>query len=118
MDREWTDKRMNDFAGGVDRRFDEVDRRFDRFEADVKDRFAKVDRQFEQAEVVTKERFDKAEVVTNERFDKADVLEKERFAAVHAELAIASKKADKMNWTLIGGFVSVLATIVGKILVG
>jgi muramoyltetrapeptide carboxypeptidase LdcA involved in peptidoglycan recycling len=103
MDREWTDKRMDDFAGGVDRRFDEVDRRFDgldrrfdRFEADVKDRFAKVDRQF----------------------DKADALEKERFAAVHAELAVASKKADKMIWTLIGGFVSVLATVVGKFLLG
>jgi hypothetical protein len=107
MDREWTDKRMDDFVGGVDRRFDQVDERFDRFEADIKDRFAEVDRQFERAEVVTKE-----------RFDEADALEKERFAAVHGELAVASKKTDKMIWTLVGGFVSLLATVVGKILLG
>jgi len=107
MDHEWTDKRMDDFAGGVDRRFDQVDERFDRFEADVKDRFADVDRQFERAEVVTKE-----------RFEKADDLEKERFATVHAELAVASKKTDKMIWTLVAGFVSLVATFVGKILLG
>jgi len=100
MDHEWTDKRMDDFAGGVDRRFDQVDERFDRFEADVKDRF------------------ERAEVVTKERFDKADDLEKERFATVHAELAVASKKTDKMIWTLVAGFVSLVATFVGKILLG
>jgi hypothetical protein len=40
MDREWTDKRMDDFAGRVDRfeanvdaRFDKVDRRFDKIDA-------------------------------------------------------------------------------------
>ena len=33
MDRDWTDKRMDDFAKGVDRRFDQVDRRLDRVEA-------------------------------------------------------------------------------------
>jgi hypothetical protein len=118
MDREWIDKRMDDFAdrvgrfeGNVDKRFDKVDERFERFERNV-------DQQFGQAEVVTKERFDRAEDVTNERFDKADALEKERFAAVHAELVVASRKADKMNWTLIGGFVSIFVTIVGKILLG
>ncbi len=42
MDPEWTDKRMDDFAGrvdrfeaNVDRRFDKVDKRFDRLEAKV-----------------------------------------------------------------------------------
>ena len=37
MDREWTDKRMDDFAGrvyrfeaSVDKRFDQVDKRFDK----------------------------------------------------------------------------------------
>ena len=55
MDREWTDKRMDDFAGRVDRfeanvdgRFDKVDRRFDRFETDVDGRFDKVDRRFDK----------------------------------------------------------------------
>jgi hypothetical protein len=42
MDREWTDKRMDDFAdrvgrfeGDVKERFDKVDGRFDRLEAKV-----------------------------------------------------------------------------------
>jgi uncharacterized membrane protein len=96
MDREWTDKRLDDLADRVGRFEGNVDRRFD-----------KVD-----------DRFEKAEVVTKERFEKADALEKERFAAVHAELAVASKKADKMNWTLIGGVATILATSVGKILLG
>ena len=96
MDRDWTDKRMDDLADRVGRFEGNVDRRFD-----------KVDRQFEQAEGITKE-----------RFDKADALEKERFAAIHSELAVASKKADKTIWTLVGGFVSVLATIVAKFLLG
>jgi uncharacterized membrane protein len=96
MDCEWTDKRLDDLADRVGRFEGNVDRRFD-----------KVD-----------DRFEKAEVVTKERFEKADALEKERFAAVHAELAVASKKADKMNWTLIGGVATILATSVGKILLG
>ena len=103
----WTDERLDDdadrldrFEANVDRRFDKVDERFDRFEGEV-------DR-----------RFDKADALEKERFDGADALQRERFAAVHAELAVASKKADRMNWTLIGGFVSVLATVVGKFLLG
>ena len=103
MDRDWTDKRMDDLADRVGRFEGNVDRRFDK----VDERFDKVDRQFEQAEGITKE-----------RFDKADALEKERFAAIHSELAVASKKADKTIWTLVGGFVSVLATIVAKFLLG
>jgi uncharacterized protein YjbJ (UPF0337 family) len=57
MEDEWTDKRMNDFAGRVDRfegdvkeRFDRVDQRFDRFEGDVKENFAKVDARFDKLE--------------------------------------------------------------------
>jgi hypothetical protein len=103
----WTDERLDDhadrlgrFEANVDRQFDKVDERFDRLEGEV-------DR-----------RFDKADVATNERFDKADSLEKERFAAVHAELAVASKKADKLIWALASGFVTILAAIVGNALLG
>ena len=39
MDREWTDKRMDDFADRVGR-----------FEGDVKDRFDKVDERFDRVE--------------------------------------------------------------------
>lgn len=53
MDREWTDKRMDDFARGVDRRFDEVDRRFN----EVDRRFTEVDRRFDKVD----SRFDRIE---------------------------------------------------------
>jgi hypothetical protein len=43
MDREWTDKRVDDFAKGVDRRFEQVDARFDRFERSVDRRFDKLE---------------------------------------------------------------------------
>jgi predicted nuclease with TOPRIM domain len=64
MEDEWTDKRMNEFAGRVgrfegdvkerfdrvDREFDKVDQRFDRFEGDVKESFARVDVRFDKLE--------------------------------------------------------------------
>jgi flagellar capping protein FliD len=57
MDREWTDKRIDDFSdrvgrfeANVDKRFDKVDERFDRFEADVDRRFDKVDGRFDRVE--------------------------------------------------------------------
>jgi uncharacterized protein YjbJ (UPF0337 family) len=64
MEEESTNKRMNDFAGRVDRfegdvkerfdrvdrEFDKVDQRFDRFEGDVKENFAKVDARFDKLE--------------------------------------------------------------------
>jgi hypothetical protein len=39
----WTDERLDDFRGEVNRRFDKVDKRFDKVEADVDRRFDKVD---------------------------------------------------------------------------
>jgi hypothetical protein len=54
MEREWTDKRMDDFAGRVGRfeanvkeRFDKVDERFDKVAADIKATSARSDAQFE-----------------------------------------------------------------------
>ena len=35
MRRSWTDERLDDFRGEVNRRFDEVDRRFDKVEGDM-----------------------------------------------------------------------------------
>ena len=67
MDREWTDKRMDDFVdrvgrfeGDVKERFDKVDARFDRVEAQfdkVDDRFARVDDRFDKVD----DRFDRLE---------------------------------------------------------
>jgi tetrahydromethanopterin S-methyltransferase subunit G len=64
MDREWTDKRMDDFVdrfgrfeGDVKERFDRVDARFDRLEGSVDARFGKIDARFEKVD----ERFDRLE---------------------------------------------------------
>jgi hypothetical protein len=96
----WTDERLDYQADRLGRFETNVDKRFDRFEGEV-------DR-----------RFDMADAATKERFDKADALEKERFAAVHVELAVASKKADRLIWALVSGFVTILAAIVGNALLG
>ncbi len=54
MDREWTDKRMDDFAdrvgrfeGDVKERFDKVDEHFDRFESSVENGFDRVERRLD-----------------------------------------------------------------------
>jgi predicted transcriptional regulator len=46
MRESWTDERLDDFRGEVNRRFDEVYRRFD----EVDRRFEQVDRRFEKIE--------------------------------------------------------------------
>jgi hypothetical protein len=92
MEKEWTDKRMNDFTGRVGRferdvkeRFDKVDQRFDRFEGDVKEDFAKVDA----------------------RFDKVGADSKELGA-----------KMDKMTRRLTSGLITVVAAVVIKVFLG
>jgi len=37
MRKRWTDERVDDLVGNIDRRFDAVDRRFDRVEGDLKE---------------------------------------------------------------------------------
>jgi DNA anti-recombination protein RmuC len=59
MEEEWTNKRMNDFAGRVDR-----------FEGDVKERFDRVDRQFDKVD----NRFDKVEADSKELGGKIDKM--------------------------------------------
>jgi DNA anti-recombination protein RmuC len=60
MRESWTDARLDDFRGEVDRRFKEVYRRFDQ----VDQRFEQVDHRFEQVD----HRFDKVD----HRFDKVE----------------------------------------------
>jgi hypothetical protein len=61
MRQSWTDERLDDFRGEVNRRFDEVDRRFDK----VDQRFDKVDQRFDKVEAEIKFGFDQM----NQRFD-------------------------------------------------
>ena len=116
MNREGTDKRIDDLTGRVGRfeesvkeRFDQVDDRFDRFEGDVKDRFdrfegdvkvnfAKVDARFDKVDA----RFDKADA----RFDKAEAGSKE-----------LGEKIDKMTRVLISGLVTVVGAVVIKVFI-
>jgi hypothetical protein len=65
MRQSWTDDRLDDFRGEVDRRFDDVDRRFD----DVDRRFDKVDRRFEKVDRRFDEVNGKLERIEG-RFDK------------------------------------------------
>lgn len=64
MRESWTDKRLDDFRAGVNRRFGEVDRRFD----EVDRRFEQVDARFDRVDA----RFDRVDAkfdAMNERFD-------------------------------------------------
>jgi hypothetical protein len=54
MRESWTDERLDDFRGDVnrrfdevDRRFEEVDRRFDRVDADIRDLRVEMNRRFD-----------------------------------------------------------------------
>jgi hypothetical protein len=51
MRKSWTDDRLDDFAKGVDRRFDEVDRRFDEVDRRIGEFDQRVDKRFENVEV-------------------------------------------------------------------
>jgi hypothetical protein len=42
----WTDERLDDLAGGIGNRFDQVDKRFDQ----VDNRFAQVDKRFDRVD--------------------------------------------------------------------
>lgn len=85
MDRDWTDKRIDDFRGEVNRRFEEVDRRFD-----------KVDR-----------RFDKVDA----KFDKVEAAAKERSANSDAAIAALGTKLDKTHRWLMGGLGTIVVAV-------
>jgi thymidylate kinase len=93
MDHEWTDKRMDDFAGRVDR-----------FEANVDRRFDKVDERFKQFE-------DKVD----RRFDRVEADAKERSANSEAAVASLGEKMDKMSRRLTGGLISVVGVVIVKL---
>jgi hypothetical protein len=117
MDRDWTDKRMDDFAGGVDRRFDQVDRRFD----DVDRRFDEVDRRFDEVDARfdrVERRFDRFEDKVDARFGKVDRDTKEGFAKSEAAIASLGDKVDRMSRTVIGGLFTIVAAVIIKVFIG
>jgi hypothetical protein len=92
MDRDWTDKRMDDFADRVDR-----------FERNVDLRFDKVD-----------QRFDKVD----QRFDKVEAEARRLSARSEAAIAVLGGKMDKMNRRLTGGLITVVGAVIIKVFVG
>jgi hypothetical protein len=104
-DRDWTDKRTDDLARGVDRRFDQVDERFDRFEGDVDRRFDKVDQHFDKVDA----RFDRFEGEVKDRFDHLESEVKAGFASAATESKAASVKledrTEALNRTIWAGLI-------------
>jgi uncharacterized protein YjbJ (UPF0337 family) len=106
MEDEWTDKRMNDIAGRVDR-----------FEGDVKERFDRVDRQFDKVE----QRFDRFEGGVKENFAKVDArFDKvdSRFDKVEVDSKELGGKIDKMSRRLTGGLITVVGAVIIKVFLG
>ncbi|MBS1889272.1 MAG: hypothetical protein JSU06_19005 [Actinobacteria bacterium] len=94
MDDEWTDNRIDDFAGRVGW-----------FEGDVKDRFDKVDRRFDRFERNVDERFDRSQADVKARFERVDGKIDERFNRLDS-------KVDSTNRTIgVGIFVAVMVKI-------
>jgi hypothetical protein len=83
MRQSWTDERLDDFRGEVNRRFDEVDRRFD-----------KVDRRLDRIESDMKSGFD----AMNDRFE-----------AIHGRLHSMQRTMIQSNVVLIAALLGALA---------
>jgi hypothetical protein len=91
MERNSTDKRIDDLADRVGR----FESRFERFEVKVEAGFEKV------------ARFDK--MVTKDEFEIAASDTKERFAKVEDSIAALSHKVETTNRTLLGGIIVAVA---------
>jgi predicted nuclease with TOPRIM domain len=102
MRNSWTDDRLDDFAGQIWRRFDEVDRRFD----EVDRRFDEVDRRLDRVDG----RLDKIDV----RLERIDVrLERfeERFEALHLMIHRAMFRTGLFVVGTLGlGFAGIIVT--------
>jgi hypothetical protein len=104
MEKSSTDKRLDDFSDrqgrfedSVNHRFDKVDERFDK----VDERFDKVDERF-----LTKEQF---EIVASET--------RERFGSVEAAIAGLGERLDRMNRTITGSVLTIVAAVIIKLFV-
>jgi ribosome-associated translation inhibitor RaiA len=106
MDRDWTDKRIDDFRDRVDQRFDDVDRRFDA----VDRRFDRVDAKFDEFDA----KFEKLEGEVKVGFKKVEADAKERSAASDAAIAAVGEKLDKTHRWLMGGLGTIVVAVILK----
>ena len=105
MEREmdnWNDDRLDELSGRMDGGFAKV-------EGEMKEGFSKVDQRFERVEGEMKEGFSKVD----QRFERVDGEMKEGFArmATKSELHRLADKVDRLQIVLIGGFFSLVATL-------
>jgi hypothetical protein len=114
MERNPTDKRIDDlsdragrFEGKVDQRFDKIDRRFERFED-------KVDARFERFEDKVDARFDT--VLTKDEFARAEKVQTIRFESIAAQMAEIDARLDKWGKTMAGAAVAIAVGVILKLL--
>jgi archaellum component FlaC len=93
----WTDERMDDLKENVNQRFDQVDKRFEQ----VDKRFDQVDKRFEQVD----QRFDQVD----KRFEQVD----KRLDILQADM---KQGFESMYRTMVIGFVTLFASVLGAAL--
>jgi tetrahydromethanopterin S-methyltransferase subunit G len=110
MERNPTDKRIDDLSGRVDcfedkvdQRFDKVDQRFERFEDKVDARFAEVDARFDT-------------VLTKDEFKRAETVQTMRFEFIAARMAEVDQRLDKWGRTMAGAVVAIAVGVIVKLL--
>jgi phage shock protein A len=96
MERNPTDKRIDDLSGRVDRFEDKVDRRFERFED-------KVDARFDT-------------VLTKDEFATAEKVQTIRFEFIAAQMAEIDARLDKWGKTMAGAVVAIAVGVILKLL--
>lgn len=103
MERNPTDKRIDDLSGRVDRFEDKIGQRFD-----------KVDRRFERFEDNVDARFDT--VLTKDEFTRAEKVQTIRFEFVAAQMAEIDARLDKWGKTMAGAVVAIAVGVILKLL--
>jgi hypothetical protein len=103
MERNPTDKRIDDLSGRVDRFEDKVDRRFERFEDSVDARFDKVDARFDT-------------VLTKDEFKRAEKVQTMRFEFIAARMTEIDGRLDKWGKTMAGAVVTIAVGVILKLL--
>src|SRR5690349_6819759 len=107
MEREkWTDERLDDLAGRVDKGFAEVKGEVRALRVEMNERFGSVDSRFDSVDG----RFDSVDG----RFDSVDG----RFDSIENRFNSMDARFDAMQRTMIIGFASIVASVVGAVVAG
>ena len=105
MTREkWTDERLDDLAGLVDRGFAEVKGEIRDLRTEVNGSFDSVNGRFDSFQAEMNSRFDSFQTEMNSRFDSFQTEMNSRF--------------DSMQRTMVIGFASIVASVVGAVVAG